>query len=134
MTAFTFLYYLVPPFLYAGLIFYLSAQSDLKPPVEFNMSDKLIHVLEFGILSFLVMRAIKRKKTGFVAVYPYILGMAGTWVYGISDEIHQYFVPGRSCSIGDIIADGAGVFIAGIFFIFFYRKLSKDSSIAKSTA
>jgi VanZ family protein len=124
VTAFNFLYYLVPPFLYAALIFYLSNQSDLKPPVEFKMSDKLIHVLEFGMLSFLVMRAIKKTKTGITGIRPFVMGMAGTWIYAISDEIHQYFVPGRSCSLGDIIADGAGIFIAGFLFIIFYRKLS----------
>lgn len=32
--------------------------------------------------------------------------------YGISDEIHQYFVPGRHCSLHDVFADTFGALIA----------------------
>jgi VanZ family protein len=32
-------------------------------------------------------------------------------LYGITDEIHQYYVPGRVASIGDIAADCIGAFL-----------------------
>lgn len=35
-------------------------------------------------------------------------------IYAVSDEIHQYFVPGRSCQLKDMLIDSAGV-ICGIF-------------------
>jgi len=36
---------------------------------------------------------------------------AGT-IYAVSDEIHQTFVPGRSCEFRDMLIDSAGVFTA----------------------
>jgi VanZ family protein len=33
-------------------------------------------------------------------------------LYAVSDEIHQYFVPGRACRFGDICIDTAGSILA----------------------
>ena len=35
----------------------------------------------------------------------FILGV----IYAITDEVHQYFVPGRSCEFKDVCIDGSGV-------------------------
>ena len=43
-------------------------------------------------------------------------------VYAISDEFHQWFVPGRSADIGDAIADFVGIIAAQLVFI--YRRKS----------
>ena len=37
-------------------------------------------------------------------------------VYGGFDEVHQLFVPGREAGLGDLAADMAGGFLAGLFF------------------
>jgi hypothetical protein len=42
----------------------------------------------------------------------YILVMIFGIAYGISDEIHQTFVPDRTASIADVLADAAGLFLA----------------------
>ena len=41
--------------------------------------------------------------------FSFLLGL----MYAITDEIHQFFVPGRSCRIFDVFVDGCGV-ITGI--------------------
>ena len=39
-------------------------------------------------------------------------------LWGISDEIHQYFVPGRDSSVRDLLADAVGFAVAvGVFAI-----------------
>jgi len=43
-----------------------------------------------------------------------IIAFTISFLYGISDEIHQYFVPNRSSSVYDVIADGIGIW-AGIW-------------------
>lgn len=69
------------------------------------------HFTEFAVLGlflFLCLRGVRH-----VISIAWILGI----IYAISDEIHQYFVPGRACEITDIIIDSVGV-ICGIIIAF----------------
>ncbi len=49
-------------------------------------------------------------------------------LYAVSDEIHQFFVPGRSCEIRDVCIDSLGV-LTGIIFVLMiiaiYKKIKK---------
>lgn len=48
--------------------------------------------------------------------------------YAVSDEIHQYFVPGRSCEIRDVCIDTLGAFTGGaicMLIVFIWQKLKK---------
>lgn len=67
---------------------------------------------EFGVLAALLLRATRKA--------PLSLLIAG--LYGVSDEVHQYFVPGRSASAYDALADVLG---AGLVCGLWYFKLSK---------
>lgn len=50
------------------------------------------------------------------------------FIYAVSDEIHQYFVPGRYCSPGDVGIDSLGA-LAGIWlFVIFHRKRKKKKT------
>lgn len=51
-----------------------------------------------------------------------LLAIAATVVYGVLDEIHQRFVPGRSFDVYDMIADAAGGLTFLIVFELFRRK------------
>lgn len=93
---------------YCGLIFFLSAQSrfDFAPPGLWSF-DKVIHMAEYGVLAALLLRATQKARLSLL--------IAG--LYGVSDEVHQYFVPGRSASPYDAIADvvGAGI-VCGLWY------------------
>ncbi len=58
-------------------------------------------------------------------------------LYGALDEVHQLFVPGRSCDIYDWLADVAGVILAIIFLLlikkFVNNKKNKSYYIAHDT-
>jgi len=84
----------------------------------FSFQDKFLHFLVFGILAFLMARSFKKSKFKFLNKYYHILAIVFTGLYGIIDEYHQYFVPGRFSTVGDWLADllGAIVFIT----IFYY--------------
>lgn len=108
--------YLSATIAYALLIFLLSSFSGDKTEklYLFKHSDKIIHLLEYAVLCFLVSKALSstlkenaRRYTGLIAIVISLL-------YAITDEFHQSFVPGRYASIDDIFADGIGAVISQI--------------------
>lgn len=95
---------------YAGLIFWLS-DSPLPqgvPFIELPGADRAYHFFEYGLLAFLGLQAFSpatRRQSWKV--------LALCWLYGLSDEIHQLWVPGRSADVLDWLIDGLGVFTVG---------------------
>ena len=98
----------LPPVLWASVIFGLSHRSTLPPMDGPLINDKVAHALVYSILAWLLFRALARQTVpGFAAWLSFALSS----VYGITDEVHQYFVPGRMASVYDWYADvlGAGL-------------------------
>lgn len=131
---------------YAAMIFYLSSRSDIAVPthmfkiplmyaikdllegagiyfvtdlVEYAYAhkDKVAHMfLYFGLGIFLHMTfrssdsSVMRK---YAAPFAFIVGV----LYGISDEIHQSYVPGRTSSVADLFANGLGLMLAQIILL-----------------
>ena len=112
------LWYWVPVALYAGTIFYLSAQShpeeNLPAFVFKEVSDKVLHAVEYGILSLLCYRAFRRAAGPAVARQAVVLAIVTASVYGITDEVHQAFVPLRESSWLAWLADTIGAAIAAM--------------------
>ncbi len=91
-----------------GTIFFLSHQTgdNLNLP-SFPGADKLAHMLAYGALAVTVLWAygkngtIRKQRTAMLTI---VLCMA----YGMTDEFHQSFIPLRSVSGLDILADTTG--------------------------
>jgi VanZ family protein len=97
---------LAPPLALMGLIFILSAQPDLNSglgTIDY-IGRKLIHMTEYGVLWWLLLRALRFARPGLAA--------AIALAYAASDEFHQTFVHGRSGSPVDWAIDGAGIAVA----------------------
>lgn len=96
---------------YAGLIFYLSAQShpdeDL-PSLLGHVDDKVLHAMEYAGLGGLCYRAFRRGVDGPVAARALFFAILTASLYGMTDEVHQLFVPLRESSWQDWLADVAG--------------------------
>jgi VanZ family protein len=92
---------------WAGLIFYLSSQPSIETPALFPGQDKLFHLIAFGILGFLAMGTRQASRQGYPAIQVWRVVFA-IMLYGILDEFHQYFVPGRSADVYDVLADAIG--------------------------
>ena len=110
--------------LWAGLIFYLSSQSSLDVPLLFHGQDKLFHAAAFGTLGFLALGSMRPAETGYPAgrrLLAFLLVVG----YGILDEFHQSFVPGRSVDSLDVLADAAGGIIGIGLMAFIHRKRSQ---------
>jgi VanZ family protein len=83
----------------------------------FSGADLLAHAACYGILCLLLARSlVPPRVTTWQRVF---LLTALVTAYGITDEFHQLFVPGRFASGWDILADSAGGFLAAL--LLFWR-------------
>ena len=100
-------------------------KQDLIESFQF-IARKGAHFTVYGILGVFTFFAVVTYKNISIK-YRYLLSNLICLLYAASDELHQYFVPGRSCELRDIFLDFSGSFIAIIllFFIFKYKKLKK---------
>jgi VanZ family protein len=118
------LFYLLPAVGYAVLIFALSSSSldieELRPVFEY---DKLLHLVEYYILGYLLMRVFTTSLDSSRAEKAVLATILVGTLYGASDEIHQYFVPGRDCSLLDFLFDAAGTTLAAVTFSFVRHRL-----------
>jgi VanZ family protein len=97
------------PIAYMALIFFASSIAwDVQIPSEFPLRDKGVHFCEYGLLGFLCTHAALGT---WPAVTRLRLLAAGAFIataWGLGDELHQAFVPGRSAEFLDLVADGLG--------------------------
>jgi len=96
-------------FVYLFFIFYFSSLPEidlLEKTPEFFLRDKILHVLEFGILGILSYNAFKNNKILNESVFFYVIMFAT--IYGIIIEVNQLFVPNRVFSFFDIFANFLG--------------------------
>jgi len=100
-----------PVALYMMFIFWLSSISR-PPDLPSGISDKAAHVLLYSGLGALLVRARaggwRRQVTIGIAAVAIVVAT----LYGISDEIHQSFVPPRQVEARDILADAIGASLA----------------------
>ncbi|MEP6653998.1 MAG: VanZ family protein [Myxococcales bacterium] len=97
-----------PAVAWAMVIFGLSSvHGDQFPVVSISIADKIVHCGVYGLLGMLCYRGLiltTRLRPGGALLISMLLALA----YGITDEIHQMFVPYRSSELLDIVADVVG--------------------------
>ena len=115
----TYLNAILPPILWAGMIFLFSHQSIL-PGFSLSVLDflfkKSAHVFVFGVLYLLIWRAgflikfnAKKLDSSLMPSYKnWWLPLAIVIIYAVSDELHQSLVSGRSASLRDVGFDTLG--------------------------
>lgn len=104
-----------------AVLFWLSSiPGDELPLPGFRFSDKLAHFLAYSVLGALIgwrhrlrVRLGGRRGEAGNAWFPDAVGAMTGILFGLSDEVHQIFVPMRLFAWGDIAADGLGV-LAGL--------------------
>jgi VanZ family protein len=122
-------YYHFPWQLMMILIFILSSiPGDRFPEIQFRFADKVAHFFVFGILGLLLARSIRITLNPFwkskYIVWSILIGI----FYGLIDEWHQMFIPGRYASMSDLIADLLGIVcFVSVYFWWRNRKRLDDS-------
>jgi len=111
-------WYWLPVVLYAGMIFFWSSQSHPEEQLPSfllkDVSDKVLHAVEYAGLGGLCYRAFRWGASGQVASRALLFAITAASLYGITDETHQLFVPFRESSWQDWLADTAGAAIGAL--------------------
>lgn len=110
--------------LWAGLTFWVSSSPDvqgaagwidLSPP-----RDKFYHAANFGVLALFIYLASRRAW----------LSVLLASLYGMTDELHQAFVPGRSADVADWLADTLGAALA-VTLARLWQRRRQDGKLAR---
>ncbi|XOQ14666.1 MAG: VanZ family protein [Shouchella clausii] len=121
-----------------GLLdFFMQSLSALAPQVEMH-ADALHTVVRKGahfgayfILGILMLNGLRQ--VGGRRVKSAVLALCFCFLYAVTDEIHQLFIPGRSGQFTDVLIDTAGAAAGiGIFLLVLYlfRKNVKQSKLS----
>lgn len=109
-----FVWYWTPVLAYAGLIFALSSLSrpeEMMPSILEEVGDKTLHALEYGVFGVLCYRALRGAAGAWAAARALPLAVLAALSYGLTDEVHQAFVPRREADAWDLVADGTGALL-----------------------
>lgn len=101
----------MPLILYWLLILTLTSLPGTDLP-NVHVSDKIEHLLAFGGLGFLLNLSLRiQNKFTIVKKFPALSTVIIVSLYAALDELHQIYIPDRSCDILDWTADTVGVII-----------------------
>ena len=100
-----------PAVFYAVILFTLSSFSSLpSPPV--GVTDKVEHFTAYGGFALTLLWGLSGGRLSAMSWGAALAAVAIASVYGVTDELHQYFVPGRSSDVHDWVADTSGAGLA----------------------
>ena len=117
-----FTFYWLPVLVYCAAIFIQSSLPATGHLPPWPHLDKVLHVAAYALLGLLFFRALSAGRFAGSPNLTLILSIVLTGLYGLSDEIHQSFVPARSAEAADALADLAGGFLgAGCGWLRFKR-------------
>src|SRR5713101_2292913 len=108
--------YRFPAIIWAAVIFAASSIPGHRlPKFVLMINDKVIHASVYFVFGLLVYRALEPKVPTVTFDWRrLIIAVTTVVLYGITDEIHQSFVPGRTVDVKDATADAVGGAISGL--------------------
>lgn len=105
------------------IIYYLSSR-PVSSPVEFEHIDKIVHIIFYAFLAFLAARAVEVSQRGKKIKLSLIL-IIFVSMYGIFIEWYQSYIPTRTSSVADGIANFVGALL-GVIVYAAYHGLKKE--------
>jgi VanZ family protein len=97
---------------YMAMLFFFSSLSTLPSPPG-DLTDKHAHFAAYAGLAAVTLRALAKGTWRQVTLGAVCGAILISSLYGVSDEYHQLFVPGRNFDRLDIIADAIGSVLGG---------------------
>lgn len=119
----SFLQFQLPLIAWCVFVYTASSIPSKNIPALGANVDKIIHFGVYGVLCWLAHVAFHHQQNIALRRYSLLAAVAFTVIFGLSDEFHQLYTPGRSAELLDIAADTfGGVVYSAIYFRFrFYR-------------
>ena len=112
----------LPAIAQMAAIFVASSFSQL-PSLPGGLTNHTGHFVGYALLGALLLRALAQATwsgvTRYTAIVAWLCGIA----YGISDELHQAFVPPRTPALDDLAADAIGAAV-GIGAVLLWRRVA----------
>jgi VanZ family protein len=99
-----------------GSIFYASSIPGENIPSLFVNQDIVFHVAVYLLLAYFFSRALKNTYQDITAAKLILFTVIFGVIYGITDELHQVFVPYRTVSAWDVFNDGMGSLIGSLLY------------------
>ena len=96
---------------WSGIILLSTSIPNPRIPHTFAHADKLVHFVLYGVLGFLLARALRSDTSVGRAI---VLTVAFGIAFGAADEWHQRYIAGRSSELADWGADGMGVLFGAL--------------------
>lgn len=111
-----FIRFWLPVLLCMGFIFYTSSIPGEKIPGLFPLQDIAFHTFVYSVMACFFARALKNTYLNITQLKIIIFTIVFGFIYGISDELHQAFVPYRTVSGFDVFIDSLGSFAGSLIY------------------
>lgn len=127
-----FITYWLPVLIYMVIIFLFSSREKVAITDSYTISFlifKTIHIIEYALFYLLSYRAFRN--TVSTKSHAPLLAFLFIFIFAITDEIHQSFVPTREGRVRDVIIDALG---GGVGWIIIRYVLPKTPKILRNLA
>ena len=115
----------IPLIIYWLILFILTSLPG-KEAITIGVNDKIEHFGAYGLLSaILYLNLLFQEKFKLFSKYPATFTLIVASLYGMVDELHQLFVPGRSADVRDWLADFIGAVLGVIIIRIILQKIKQ---------
>ena len=111
----------LPLIIYCLAIYVQSGRPGPEHLPDVRFFDKFLHFGAYGLLGVLFFRAYETLPLKKFKNLLILISSGSAALYGVSDEIHQYFVPFRHADLMDGVANTIGS-IFGVYFYYWWKK------------
>lgn len=95
----------------AAAIFAVSSIGQL-PALPARVTDKMMHASVYTVFAATWLRALARGRWAGLTLRVAAVAVVAVTLYGVTDEFHQWFVPGRTADVHNLAADAFGATVA----------------------
>ena len=96
-------------------VIFIASSRAVPAPVS-QVPDWVSHSIAYAVLALLVVRALAGGLGEPVSFAVGARAVAAAFLYGVTDEIHQSFVPGRDADAYDVVKDLGGSTLGALAF------------------